>query len=323
MTYRKLFIALAVGASLVGNAVAQALPERPVRMVLAYAAGGSSDPAARGLAAGLSKRLGQNVYVENKPGGNTIIATQSVASAPADGTTLYITYTTPYTMVPHLVKRLPYDPKKAMTPIAQIGELQYAFVVPANSPYKTMKELVEAAKASPGKLTFPSPGTAQIMGLASELFRIDAGIDVVHVPYTGSGQAAAALLAGHHDFFLADLGSINQFASAGKVRLLSIVGEQRNPAYPDVPTLAESGCKNIVFPAGWFGVVAPPGMDPQLVKKLNAAIVEEMKTPEMAKIMQAMGLKTQTSTPEQLAAYVQQDDVTWGQLIRKLGLTLQ
>lgn len=318
----QLIASLAVALATSTSAFAQELPTRPIRMVVAYPAGGSSDPVARGLAAGLSKRIDQSVFVENKPGGNTVIATQIVATAPADGTTLYQTFTTPYTMIPHLLKKVPYEPREAMTPIAAFGEMSFGLVVPAASPFKTVQDLVSAAKASPGKLTFPSPGTAQIIGLASELFKSGAGIDAVHVPYQGSGPAISGLLAGQHDFFLSDLGTINQFVKAGKVRLLATVGTTRHANYPEIPTMAESGFKSIVIPPVWMGVVGPPNMNAQLVQKLNNAITQEMMTPEMQRIMHAQLLTVTTSTPEQLAKYVQQDDITWGGLIKKLGIKL-
>lgn len=319
----KTFLAAAVCAfSFMSPAVAQVLPDRPVRLVVAYPPGGSMDPVARALATGLSKRIGQSVIVENKPGGNTVIATQYVANAPADGSVLYFTLTTPYTMVPHMLKRKPYDPTTAMTPVAQVGEMLFAFAVTQNSPFTTLKELVDAAKASPGKLSFPTPGIAQTIGLTSELFKTETGIDALHVPYTGSGPAVTALLSGHHDFFIADIGSVDPFVKSGKLRLLSTVGNQRLRDYPNVPTLDESGYKDIVIPAAWIGIVAPPGMDDHLVMKLNELITAEMQTPEMQRVMQSLMLNVATSSPGQLATYLKQDDEAWGALIRKLGVSI-
>jgi len=315
-------VSAVIGLTAATGVGAQTYPDKPIRMVLAYPPGGSSDPIARALAAGISKRLGQSVFVENKPGGNTIIATQFVANAAPDGYTLYHTLTTPYTMVPYLYKKIPYDAKRSNTPIAVMGELSFAVVVPSNSPYKTLKELVNAARVSPGKLTFPSPGTAQIIGLASELFKTGIQMDALHVPYSGAGPAVAALLAGQHDFYLADLGSITQYVKGGKVRLLATLGNQRHPEFPDVPTLAEAGFKDISMPPVWMGVVGPPGMPPAIVEKLNDAINQEMNTPEMARVMNSFLLTVSTGTPQKLAQYLQADDQAWGGIIRKLNLRL-
>lgn len=304
------------------GAVAQTYPDKPIRMVVAYPPGGSSDPIARALAAGLAKRLGQPVIVDNRPGGNTIIATQMVAKAAPDGYTLYHTLTTPFTMVPYLYKKTPYDAKQSNTPIAVIGELSFAVAVPANSPYKTLKELVEAAKAAPGKLTFPSPGTAQVIGLASELFKSGMHIDALHVPYSGAGPAVTAMLAGHHDFYLADLGSVSEYVKGGKLRLLAIVGNQRNADFPDVPTIAEAGFKDISIPPVWMGIVGPPGMQQAIVERLNEAINQEMQTSEMAGVMHTFFLTVSTGRPQKLARYLHDDDIAWGGIIRKLNLQL-
>lgn len=302
-------------------ALAQSYPDKPVKLVLAYPPGGSSDPIARALGAGLAKRLGQPVVVENKTGGNTIIATQYVASSAPDGYTLYLTQTTPYTMVPHMVKKLPYDPVQK-TPIALLAEATYAVAVPYNSPYRSLKELVDGAKARPGKLSFPSPGTAQLLGLFSEQFKASAGIDVLHVPYNGAGPTITAMLAGQHDFIVTDLGLIAQYQKTSKLRLLAVLANKRHPEFPDHPTVAEAGFKDIVIPPPWFGVVGPAGMPQAVVDKLNEVINEEMKSPEMGRVLNSYLLTVSTGKAQKLTQYLDADEKTWSAVIRKLGVQI-
>jgi tripartite-type tricarboxylate transporter receptor subunit TctC len=321
----KFLVALSLAASTFGAitaAEAETYPDKPIRMVLAYPPGGSADPIARALGAHLAERLGQSVIVDNKPGGNTIIATQFVAKAAPDGYTLYHTLTTPYTMVPYMYKKIPYDAKRSNTPIAVIGELSFAVTVPANSPYKNLKELIDAAKAAPGKLSFPSTGTAQVIGLASELFKSSVDINALHVPYSGAGPAITALLSGQHDFYLADIGSIAQYAKANKVRLLAVLGNRRHPEFPEVPTITEAGFNDVSMPPVWMGIVGPPGMPPAIVEKLNNVINQEMKTPEMVQVMNSFSLTVSTGTPRKLEQYLQADDIAWGGIIRKLNVQL-
>jgi len=322
---RRSFIATcAVAGALAAPAFGQAqdYPSKPIKLIVAYPAGGSADAVARQLAAGLGKRLGQTVVVENKAGGNTIIATQFVATAPADGYTLYFTYTTPYTMNPAMYKKLPYNPETDFTPVAFISDMDTGIVVHADSPFKTVRDLVDYAKANPGKLSHGSPGTTQVLALSTAIFKNNTGIDVTHIPYQGSAPAVQALLSKQIDLLLTDIGSAGAHIRAGTLRPLAVVGNKRLAALPDTPTLAEAGFRDVAIPLIWSGIVAPPRLPKPIVTRLNEAISAEVKSPEMTRLLETFSLKPMSGTPEQLAAAVRSDVDAWGQVIRQLKIQL-
>jgi tripartite-type tricarboxylate transporter receptor subunit TctC len=320
---RILAAALAVFAALMATGLAQAdeYPSKPIRLVLAYPAGGSADPIVRALADGLSKRLKQPVFVENRTGGNATIATQYIANAAPDGYTLYFTYTTPYTMLPFLYQKLSYDPKK-YTPIALVGEQLIGMGVPYDSGFRTMKDIFDEAKRRPGVLTHASSGTAQIHGLTMEQIKIATGTNIIHVPYQGSGPAVQATVAKQVDMVFSDLGSMNPFVQANRMRLIAVAGQKRNPMYPDIPTLAEAGLTGIEIPMVWHGIVGPPGMSKTLVTRLNAELNAVIQSPEIEKVLTALVQRPLSGTPEDMQRAIDADERAWGALIKKLGIRL-
>ncbi len=304
------------------GAQAQPFPSKPIRIVVPYPAGGASDPIARGIAAELSKRIGQTVFVENRPGGNTIIAVQYVASAAPDGYTLLYTYTNPFTQLPAMYKKLPYDPKTSYTPVALMGELKLGIAVPASSPHTSLTQMVAAAKASPEKVTYGSSGSAQTTALAMALFNTATGIKMTHVPYQGSGPAVQALVAGQVDSLFTDVTSVDPFVKAGRLRLLGVPGPKRNPDYPDVPTFAEQGFKDVEIPPVWFGLVGPPNMPADVVAKLNQEITATVRTPEIGRVLANLKMAQLTGGPQDMAALIATDEKLWGGIIRQLGIQL-
>jgi tripartite-type tricarboxylate transporter receptor subunit TctC len=310
--------------ALMATSIARAdeYPSKPIRLVLAYPAGGSADPIVRTIADGLSKRLKQAVFVENRTGGNATIATQYIANAAPDGYTLYFTYTTPYTMLPFLYRKLSYDPKRAYTPISLVGEQLVGFGVPADSKFRTLKDMFDEAKLRPGELSHSSSGTAQIHGLTMEQIKIATATNIVHVPYQGSGPAVQAAAAKQVDMVFADIGAMNGFVRGNRMRLLAVAGQKRNPNYPEVPTMAEAGLSGIEIPMVWHGIVGPPGMPKALVDKLNAEINAVVRSPEFEKVLTTLVQRPLSGTPEDMQLAIDTDERAWGALINRLGIRL-
>jgi tripartite-type tricarboxylate transporter receptor subunit TctC len=300
-------------------------PERPIRMVVAYPPGGVTDNIGRVVGIALSKRLGQQVLVDNRPGGNTLIATQYVTRAPADGYTIYCTYTIPYTILPHAMKRFTaYDGMKDYSAIAMLGVQRNGLIVRADSPYRNAKQFFDAAKANPGKLTYGSPGTAQIVTLVMELLKARLGADVLQVPYSGGAPAFQALLAGQIDSVYLDISTAAPYIKAGQLRMLATAGKQRIAGWPEIPTFEEAGLPVVDLPPVWFGIVGPPGMPPDVVSKLNEAInVEVQHNPEIAAYFAQQSIEKQVMSPPDVDRRLKEDYATWGEIIKRLAVTIE
>jgi len=252
----------------------------------------------RVLGQGLSRRLGQPVVVENKPGGNGIIATTHVARAKPDGYTLYLCVTTPYSMLPVLYKRpLGYDADKDYTAIGLVAEFQTVLFTNAARNIPSMGAYIAHARANPGKLTYASTGSAQILTLATELLKSSTGIDVLQVPFQGSAPALQAVVAGTVDSALLDAGGAAPFIKSGKLMPLAVLGKQRVSALPDVPTLEEAGVQGVEIPTIWIGVVGPAGVPAPVVHRLNAEINQVLKEREMIDFLRTAALTPLPSTP--------------------------
>lgn len=310
--------ALLTGAS----ALAQAFPSKPIRIIVPFNPGGALDALARKLAPGLGTRLGQSVIVENKAGGNTIIATQYVAGAVPDGQTLYLTLSAPYSLLPHLYKRaLPYDPARDYTPVGVATEIMYGLVVNAALNINSVTEYVEYAKKNPGKLSYGSSGPGQALSLSMELLKSQLGIETLHVPFNGSAPVMQALAAGQVDSALMDIGLAQPFVKAGKVKVLAIVSKRRSPAVPDVPTMAEAGV-NLDIPPLWIGVVGPRGMAASTVARLNEAIGNELRSPQLAGLLDTLSLAPMPTTPAEMDARIKAESAVWSTAVTKLGIQL-
>ncbi|MDB5850712.1 MAG: transporter substrate-binding protein [Rhodoferax sp.] len=303
------------------NASADDYPNKPIKIVVGFAAGGLTDQIARLVANGLSQRIGQQVIVENKAGGNLIPATQYVAKAAPDGYTLHLANGQPFTVnvAYYKEKGLPYG-RRDYTAVALTSEIPMGIYVPADSPFKTLADLVAFAKANPGKLNYGSPGTLGQGGLGMEAFKYTAGVDIQQVPYQGGAPALLAMLSGQVQMILSDVASAAQYIQAGKVRVLVIAQKKRLATLPDVPTFAEAGYPNVEIPMVWNGVFAPPNTPRPIVDKLNAAINAAMQTPEARKFLQDSSLLPAIETPEKMAALTQSDYEVFEPLMKRLGL---
>ncbi|GAB2584483.1 tripartite tricarboxylate transporter substrate binding protein BugE [Ramlibacter solisilvae] len=310
MNTRHFLRALACAAALAaaGAAVAQpAFPEKPIKLIVPFAPGGSTDLAARLVAEFASRELGQSIVVENKPGAGGSTGMEFVAKQPADGYTLGMATVSTHGANPAVYgSRLKYDPVKDFTPVTNVATTPSVFAVnPGKVPARDMKEFIALAKANPNKFSFGSPGTGSLGHANISHFTALAQIQLLHVPYKGGGQAMNDAVAGQVDAITDNLPSALPHIKAGKLRALAVLSEKRSPALPDVPTYGELG-----FPqmggGGWFGIVAPAGTPAPVVAKLNAAIHKAMKQPEFARKMDESGATLIPSTPAEFGQQIQQ-----------------
>jgi tripartite-type tricarboxylate transporter receptor subunit TctC len=306
--------ALALGAP---QALAQSFPTKPIRILVPFPPGGGTDVAARALGEHLTKELNQPAVVENRPGGNSIIATDAVAKAAPDGHTLLLT-TDFHSINAAFGAGLPYDSLKDFAFVARVSTSPLMLVAHPATNAKTLGELVAAAKATPGKLSFASLGTSSPHYLGFEWFKRMAGANILDVPYKGGGPALADLLGGQVNLmFIVAANGIRQ-ARAGKLVALAVTGPTRAAVAPDVPTFAESGFPEFVL-LNWYGILAPAGTPRDAVARLNAAIVAALATPAVAERLAGVGVDPAPSTPEALEAWIKQDIERYRRIIALTG----
>ncbi|MCE2945808.1 MAG: tripartite tricarboxylate transporter substrate binding protein [Betaproteobacteria bacterium] len=301
-----------------GVANAAAFPERPVRVLAASAAGGGTDIIARLLAQGLTDLWGQQVLVDNRPGGGGVIATDIAAKAVPDGHTLLM-QSLGITFAPALYKRLPFDLERDLAPVVIVGSQPFVLAVHPSVSAKSVSELVQLAKARPGELRFGSGGVSGAAHLGMELFRVTAGVDIVHVPYKGTGPGTAGLLAGEVQMLIAGIGTLMPHARAGRVRALGVTGAKRSAAAADMPTLSEAGLPGYEFDV-WYGVFAPSKMTRNLLARVNADINATLGNPEIARRFAANGVDVIGGTLQQAGAYLRSELAKWTRVIREAGI---
>jgi len=290
--------AFAAGIAFVGQARAQSdYPNRPIKMVVGFAAGGISDVLGRAVAAKMTTTIGQPVIVENKPGAGTTIAGDAVAKAVPDGYTIWLQDITSHAINASLYAKLPYDSVKDFTTVTLVASTPLMLVVHPTTPAKSVKELAALLKASPGKYTYGSSGTGTILHLASELFNSREGLQVLHVPYKGSGPATQAILAGDVTYVFSTMPPAVSNAKAGKLRALAVTTPKRVSTAPEVPTMIEAGVPNFEIIL-YSGVLGPKGMDAAVVKKLNAEFAKVVATDEIKNVFQQLGADAISSSPE-------------------------
>jgi len=295
----KVIACLALAAS-VGLAQAQSYPSQPIRLIVPWPPGGATDVIGRLMAQALSPRLGQTVVVENKPGAGGNIGTEQFVRAKPDGYTLVMATSSTNAANPHLYARLGFDPVKDFAPIVFVASVPNILVVPAASSSRSALELIAEAKANPGKLTYGSAGIGASQHLAGALFKNTAKIDVLHVPYKGSGPAAADLMAGHISMML-DTGSLPHIVG-GKLRALAVASKTRLQALPNVPTFEELGVRGMIASA-WYGLMAPAGTPKAIVDRLNKESNAVLQAPEFRKHLTDFGAEIGGGTAEEFAAF--------------------
>ena len=306
-------------ASAAGLAWAQAYPEKPIRMVVPFAAGGPLDIMTRPLAQKLHEALRNPVVIDNRAGANGIIGIDNVAKSPPDGYSLVISTGGTHAIGPHVYAKLPYDVFKDFTPVSLFVTLPELLVVHPALPVRTLKDLVALAKARPNQLNFGSSGTGGTPHLAGELLMIAANIRMVHVPYKGMGPATIDLIGGQLQLVFADLPVLLQQVKADKLRPLAVGTQKRAASLPNVPTMAESGFPQIEV-YNWYALFAPANTPKPIIARLNAEIAKVMNTPEMKSFAQSQGTEAVSSTPEELAAIHKLEFDKWGAVVKTAGI---
>lgn len=296
-------------------AVGQPFPNRPLTLIVPYAPGGTGDILGRSLASELQKTLGQNVLVENRAGAGGNIGAEAAARARPDGHTVVLTATS-LASNPSLMRKMSFDPVKDLAAVAGMCAIQNIVVVPAGSPLKSVGDIIAAAKAKPAALSFGSSGNGTSNHLAVELFKVAAGVDLLHVPYKSAGQALPDLVTGRVDLMFdlmpSALGQVRQ----GKLRALAVTGPKRSPAVPDLPTVSEAGVPGYEFTA-WFGLFAAAGTPADAVQRLNAAVNTALEAPEMRERLSQQGAEPMPGTPAQFAAFFRGEVDKWARVVRE------
>jgi tripartite-type tricarboxylate transporter receptor subunit TctC len=291
-----------------------AYPDKPIRLVVPFAAGGGTDLIARTLGAGMSAELGQQVIIDNKPGGGTMIGTDAVAKSAPDGYNIVIA-TFAHAINPSLQPKMPYANDKAFAPISLIGKGPNVLVVRADSPYKTVKDIIDAARAKPGKLNYASQGNGTSAHLAGEMFTNLAKVQMTHVPYRGAGPAITDLLGGQVDMIFGTAAAVASFVDSGKLRAIGVTSPQPSPAYKGVPAIAETVPGYAV--ESWYGLYAPAGTPADVIGKLNAAAKKAAKSPDFAKKVEQEGLVVTATEPAELDRYVKAEEARWRKIIKE------
>lgn len=292
---------------------------RPVRLVVPFAPGGSSDTITRLIGPHLAEQLGQQVVLDNRSGGNGAIGTQIIAQAAPDGYTIGLAYIATLATNPAISGDVGYDPLRDFTGITQLTASANVLAVHPAIAAASVREMVALAKAKPGQLNYSSGGVGTIGHLSAELLQQAAGIKLNHIAYKGSGQAVIDLLGGHVGIMFSGMPAVAGHARGGRLKLLAVTGKQRMPIAPDIPTIAESGYPDFEA-VGWFGLIAPAGTPKTIIHRLNTESVKAAHTPEVQKRLTAIGFEVVTSTPEAFTRYTRSEAVKWQDLARKLGL---
>jgi len=308
---QRVWLALALTLSTLAHAD---FPDKPVRLIVPFAPGGGTDLIARTLAGGMQQALGQPVIVENKPGGGTVIGSDMVAKSAPDGYTLVVA-TFAHAVNPSLLQKLPFDTNKAFAPVILLGRGPNVLVVRAESPYKSVNDVIIAAKANPGKLTYASQGKGTSAHLAGEMFANLAKVEMLHIPYRGAGPAITDLLGGSVDMIFGTAAAVSTFVDAGKLRALGVTSPQPSPALKGVPAIADTvpGYQT----ESWYGLYAPAGTPKDVTAKLNAAAAKSTQSADFRKKVEQEGLVISAGTPAELDTYVRAEEVRWKKIIKE------
>lgn len=309
-------VAMAVS---VAAAAQSAYPSRPIKLIAPFPPGGSSDVLCRLLAQKLTEGFGQTVVVENRPGASGAIGFEAAAKAPNDGYTIVIGSSSTLATNPHLFKKLPYDPINDFAPVSLVATSPQVLIVHPSVKANTVAELIALAKASPGKLNFGSGGKGIQSHISGEMFKSAVGVDIVHVPYKGGGQAVADLVTGQIQMVFADMVPAIPHIRSGRLRALAVTSETRSPAIPEIPTMIEAGVKDYRAEL-WWAILAPRGTSAEVVARLNAELGRIMKIPDVQAKYQELGVATIHGTPAQVSEFIKARSIEVGRILRAVGI---
>jgi tripartite-type tricarboxylate transporter receptor subunit TctC len=313
----RLFLLLLLFA---GMAHGQPYPSKPIRLIVPFPPGGSNDIVGRMVGAQLGERLGQSVVVDNRGGAGGTIGSDMAAKAAPDGYTLLL-ISVAHAFNPAMYKKLPYDPEKAFAPIGMVAAGPVALTVHPSVPARSVEELIALAKANPGKLNYATAGIGSFQHLASELFKLQTGVDMVHIPYKGGGPAMMDTIAGQAQINMASLIQVIPHAKSGKLRLLATSGTKRSSLFPDVPTVAEA------VPGydatNWWGLVAPAGTPQPILAKLHAELEALLRTDETRKRLESEGADVIRMTPAEFGRFIAEETQKWAKVVKQAGVTAE
>jgi len=305
----------------IGHAQQPAWPTRPIRLVVTFPPGGSSDAAARIVAPKLAERLGQPVVVDNKPGAGGGVGLEQVAKSQADGYTLVLAAAGGLTANPSLYTKLNYDPVRDFAPVTSFGTSPFVLIANPSLPAKTIGEVLSMAKRQPGKLSYASGGNGTAMHLSGELVKSMGGVHILHIPYRGSGPAMLSVMSGETQLAVVDLATVAGQLQSTRLKVLGVMDRQRSSLAPDLPTLAETGLKDFDA-AGWFAILAPAATPQPIVTRLNTEITAILRLPEVRERFAATGLEPLPSTSDELVQRIRTETTKWAQVIKVSGAKL-
>jgi tripartite-type tricarboxylate transporter receptor subunit TctC len=306
------------GPGAAGTAMAQGYPNKPLHLIVPFAAGGTGDVLGRLLASKMSESLGQPVVVEFKPGAGTTLGTDFVAKSPPDGYTILFSASTTMSINASLYSKLPYDTLKDLAPVGQLASIPNMLVANHALPANTVPELIALAKSNPGKLNYASPGSGTTPHLAGELFNTAAGIKMVHIPYKGAGPAIIDVLGGHVPMLFDNIPSVQPQVNSGKMKAIAVTSAKRSPAMPNVPTFAEAGLAG--FEANsWWAILAPAGTPKEIIARLNAEVVKALNDPGLRERFLGLGADPAPGTPEECGAHIKGEVGKWAAIVKVSG----
>lgn len=318
MRYFVIVVLYAVCAAQSQHAAAQAFPSKPIRIIAPSGAGGPVDVICRAVSQGLGEVLAQQFVVENRVGAAGLIGTEIVVKSAPDGYTLLFGFSGPLAIVPNLNPNTPYDPQKDLVAISQVAAAPYVLLVHPSVPAKSVKQLVALARSRPGKMNFSSGGTGVGIHMAGELFKVAAGVSIVHVPYKGAAPAMTALMAGEVDMMFNGMSPAIPHIKGGRVRALAVGGVKRSSLLPELPTVKEAGFE--FNTEGWYGVLAPRGTPPAIVARLHEAIVRALANPELKGSLAKLAVETVGSSPSEFARQIREESAVWAKVIKAAGI---
>lgn len=317
MNTRRTLLLLACAAAC-SPVFAQSWPAKPIRLVVPFPAGGGTDIIGRELSQRITEATKWSFIVDNKPGSGGNIGIDNVAKSPADGYSLVLGQTSNLAINPTLYAKLPYDPLKDLTPVSLVASAPLALVVSANSPYKTVADLVAAAKAQPDAINYATSGNGTVAHLATELFQKAAGVKLTHVPYKGASQGINDVIGGQVQVYVSSIPTLIGHIKSGKMRALAVTSAKRVDDLPQTPTIAESGYKGFEA-VTWFGVLGPANLPKDITARLNAEVNKALQGPELRKKLGDQGADVAGSTPEQFGQLLREDIVRWGKVVKDSG----